>query len=167
MAYVSVQKRPPGSAVYGLRVLNHHFSQRFAGALAKHQLTLPQVGVMFDVARTPGVSSAGVARARHMTPQTLSEIITGLEREGLVERRPRRGRTLGLHLTAAGAARLAKAGSAAAGIEREMLAGLSAKDQERFRQLIFGCVTHLSSGKERARASGGRASGAWARHPAR
>ena len=135
--------------MYGLRVLNHHFSQRLAGELEQHDLTLPQMGIMFDVARIHGVSSAGLARVRKMTPQTMSEIITGLERSGLLERRPRHGRTLGLYLTPAGTARLAKAGSAAAGIEREMLAGLSAKDQERLRELIFRCVTHLTAGTEK------------------
>jgi len=141
---VSLTTRPPGSAVYGLRTLNHHFSQRFARALKKHDLTLPQMGIMFDVARAPGASSASLARARQLTPQTMSEIITRLERDGLLERRPRHGRTLGLHLTAAGTARLAKAGSAAVKIEREMLAGLSATDQGRLRDLLFKCVTHLS-----------------------
>jgi DNA-binding MarR family transcriptional regulator len=86
---------------------------------------------------------------RRLTPQTMSEIITGLERDGLLARRPRHGRTLGLYLTPAGSARLAKAGSAAAGIEREMLGGLSAKEQERLRELIFRCVTHLTAGEER------------------
>jgi DNA-binding MarR family transcriptional regulator len=148
MSCVSFLKRPPGSAVYGLRVLNHHFSQRFAGALEQHDLTLPQMGIMFDVARIRGVSSAGLARVRRMTPQTMSEIITGLERDGLLERRPRHGRTLGLYLTPAGTARLAKARSAAAEIEREMLAGLSEKDQERFRDLIFRAVNHLTAGQE-------------------
>jgi DNA-binding MarR family transcriptional regulator len=135
--------------VYGLRILNHYFSQRFAGALETHELTLPQMGIMFDVARIRGVSSAGLARARRMTPQTMSEIITGLEREGLLERRPRHGRTLGLYLTPAGTARLTKAGTAAVGIEREMLAALSAREQDRFRELIFKCVTQLTDGEER------------------
>ena len=149
MSSVSILKRPPGSAVYGLRILNHYFSQRFASALEAHDLTLPQMGIMFDVARIRGVSSAGLARVRRMTPQTMSEIITVLERDGLLERRPRHGRTLGLYLTPAGTARLTKAGSAAAGIEREMLAGLSAREQERFRELIFKCVTQLTAGEER------------------
>ena len=149
MSSVSFLKRPAGSAVYGLRILNHYFSQRFAGALEAHDLTLPQMGIMFDVARIRGVSSAGLARARRMTPQTMSEIITGLERDGLLERRPRHGRTLGLYHTPAGTARLTKAGSAAAGIEREMLAGLTPREQERFRELIFKCVTELTAGEER------------------
>jgi DNA-binding MarR family transcriptional regulator len=149
MSLMSLLKRPPGSAVYGLRILNHYFSQRFTSALEEHDLTLPQMGIMFDVARTRGASSASLARARGMTPQTMSEIITGLERDGLLERRPRHGRTLGLYLTAAGTARLTKAGTAAVGIEREMLAPLSAREQARFRELIFKCVTQLTAGEER------------------
>ena len=149
MSCMSLLKRPPGSAVYGLRILNHYFSQRFTSALEEHDLTLPQMGIMFDVARTRGASSASLARARGMTPQTMSEIITGLEREGLLERRPRHGRTLGLYLTPAGTARLTKAGTAAVGIEREMLAALSAREQDRFRELIFKCVTQLTAGGER------------------
>jgi len=135
--------------VYGLRILNHYFSQRFAGALETHDLTLPQMGILFDVARIRGVSSAGLARVRRMTPQTMSEIITGLERDGLLERRPRHGRTLGLYLTPAGTARFTNAGLAAVGIEREMLAALSPREQERFRELIFKCVTQLTAGEER------------------
>lgn len=148
MSCMSLLKRPPGSAVYGLRILNHYFTQRFAGALEEHDLTLPQMGIMFDVARIRGVSSAALARARRMTPQTMSEIITGLERDGLLERRPRHGRTLGLYLTPAGTARFTKAGLAAVGIEREMLAALSPREQERFRELIFKCVTQLTAGEE-------------------
>ena len=148
MSPVSLLKRPAGSAVYGLRILNHYFSQRFAGALEEHDLTLPQMGIMFDIARIRGVSSAALARARRMTPQTMSEIITGLERDGLLERRPRHGRTLGLYLTPAGTARLAKAGTAAVGIEGEMLAALSAREQDRFRELIFKCVTQLTAREE-------------------
>ena len=148
MLSMSFLKRPAGSAVYGLRILNHYFTQRFAGALEEHELTLPQMGIMFDVARIPGVSSAGLARVRRMTPQTMSEIITVLERDGLLERRPRHGRTLGLYLTPAGTARFTKAGTAAVAIEREMLAGLSAREQDRFRELIFKCVSRLTAGEE-------------------
>lgn len=149
MSCMSLLKRPPGSAVYGLRILNHYFAQRFAGALEEHDLTLPQMGIMFDIARIRGVSSAALARARRMTPQTMSEIITGLEKDGLLERRPRHGRTLGLYLTPAGTARFTKAGSAAVGIEREMLAALSPREQDRFRELIFKCVTQITAGEER------------------
>jgi DNA-binding MarR family transcriptional regulator len=53
-----------------------------------------------------------------------------------------------MYLSPKGAERLAKASSAAATVERRMLAGLSAKDQERFRDLIYACVAHLTAGEE-------------------
>ena len=145
--------RPPGSAVYGLRILNHHVSQQLAEALAPAELTLPQMGILADLRRVPGISSAGLARFRSLTPQTMSEIITGLEREGLIERRAHRGRILRLYLTSAGGARLQTALSAAAAVEKALLAGLSAKEQERFRDLIFRCVTQITASREDARAS--------------
>ena len=73
---------------------------------------------------------------------------TGLEKERLIERRSHGGRILRLYLTPAGTARLSSALAAAADVERRMLAGLSAKEQERFRDLIFQCVAHLTADQE-------------------
>jgi len=140
--------RPVGSAVYGLRILNHHIAQELNDALAPHALTLPQLGILVDVRRIPGVSSAGLARVRSLTPQTMSEIINGLEKERLIERRPHGGRILRVYLTPAGTARLSIALAAAADVERRMLAGLSAKEQEQFRDLVFRCVAQLTAKQE-------------------
>lgn len=140
--------RPVGSAVYGLRILNHHIAQQLNDALEPHDLTLPQMGILADVRRIPGVSSAGLARVRLLTPQTMSEIITELEKERLVERRPHGGRVLRLYLTPAGSARLSNALAVAADVERQMLAGLSATEQDQLRDLIFRCVTHLTADQE-------------------
>src|SRR6266568_6921059 len=96
MSCVSILMRPPGLAIYGLRILNQHLAQRLSEALAPQDLTLPQMGILSDVRRIPGISSAGLARFRSLTPQTMSEIITGLEKDGLIERRARGGRVLGL-----------------------------------------------------------------------
>jgi DNA-binding MarR family transcriptional regulator len=148
MSLVSILMRPPGLAIYGLRILNHHLAQRLSEALAPQDLTLPQMGILSDVRRIPGISSAGLARFRSLTPQTMSEIITGLEKEGLIERRAHGGRVLRLYLTPAGAAKLHAAISAAATVEKEMLAGLSPKEQDRFRELLFRCVTHLTANDE-------------------
>ncbi|HLZ47321.1 MAG TPA: MarR family transcriptional regulator [Candidatus Limnocylindria bacterium] len=140
--------RWPGSAVIGLRILNHVVGQQLSAAIEPQDLTLPQLGILHDVKRIPGVSSAGLARVRSFTPQTMSEVITGLERDGLIERRAQGGRILRMYLTPRGAERLAKAGAAAAAVERKMLEALSPKDQEKFRELIYACVAHLTEGEE-------------------
>ncbi len=136
--------RPVGSALYGLRALNHLIGQQLNDALMPLDLTLAQMGILMELRRRPGVSSAALARSRSLTPQTMSEIITGLEKERLLERRPHGGRILRVYLTPAGSARLASAGGAAADIERRVLAGLSAKEQDRLRELIFKCVDQLT-----------------------
>jgi DNA-binding MarR family transcriptional regulator len=140
--------RPVGSAVYGLRILNHHIARQLTDALEPHDLSLPQLGILADLRRIPGVSGASLARVRSLTPQTMSEFITGLDKQGLIERRPHGGRTLRLFLTPAGAARLSSALAAAASVERRMLAGLTPKEQERFRDLVFRCVEQLTADEE-------------------
>jgi len=151
MTCVTKLGRWPGSAVIGLRILNHVVGQQLSAAIEPQDLTLPQLGILHDVKRIPGVSSAGLARVRSFTPQTMSEVITGLERDGLIERRAQGGRILRMYLTPSGAERLAKAGAAAAAVERKMLEALSPKDQEKFRELIYACVEHLTEGEaERA-----------------
>ena len=145
MSSVTHLGRPAGSAIYGLRILNHHVGQELTAALQPHDLTLPEMGILADLRRIPGLSSAALARARALSPQTMSEIITGLEKDGLLERRSAGGRILRVYLTPAGIARLTAAISAAAEIERRMLAGLPKRDQERFRDLIFTCVAQITT----------------------
>ena len=140
--------RPVGSAVYGLRILNHHIARQLTDALEPHDLSLPQMGILADLRRIPGASGASLARVRSLTPQTMSEIITELEKESLIERRAHGGRVLRLFLTPAGATRLSSALAAAASVERRMLAGLSPKEQERFRDLIFRCVEQLTANED-------------------
>jgi len=133
MSRVTKLGRWPGSAVIGLRILNHIVGQQLSAAIEPQDLTLPQLGILHDVKRIPGVSSAGLARVRSFTPQTMSEVI------------------LRMYLTPSGAERLAKAGAAAAAVERKMLEALSPKDQDKFRELIYACVEHLTEGEaERA-----------------
>jgi DNA-binding MarR family transcriptional regulator len=148
MSPVTKLGRPVGSAIYGLRILNHHVSQQLSEAIAPHDLTLAQMGILVDLTRIPGVSSAALARVRHLSPQTMSEIITGLEKDGLLERRSSGGRVLRVYITRGGAARLTAALSAAADIERRMLAGLSRTEQEKLRDLIFKCVAQLTERSE-------------------
>lgn len=140
--------RPEGSALYGIRLLNHHITQHVSEAITPHDLTLAQMGILNDVRRIPGVSSAALARARSLSPQTMSEIITGLEKAKLIERRSQGGRILRVYLTPVGSARLVAALGSAADIERQMLAGLKPRERDQLRELIFKCVAQLTEGHE-------------------
>ena len=148
MTLVTKLGRPEGTAVYGIRVLNHLLTQQLSEALQPHALTLAQLGILADLKRIPGVSSAALARVRSLTPQTVSEIINGLEQDGLLERRSHGGRVLRVYLTDKGSVRLANGLGAARLIEHRMLAGLSRKEQEQLRDLIFKCVTQVTEDRE-------------------
>lgn len=143
MSWVTELARPTGSVLYGLRVLNHLVGQQLTDALTPLDLTLAQMGILMELRRRPGVSSAALARSRSLTPQTMSELITGLEKDGLLERKPHGGRILRAYLTASGSTRLSAAVGAATTVQRRMLIGLSTKEQAQLRELIFKCVDRL------------------------
>src|SRR5436305_7808749 len=80
----------------------------FDQVLQPHGLTLRQVGVLAALKRSPGLSNAELARRFFMTPQSMVELLRGLEAAGLVTRRPHPagGRVLQAELTPAGTAAL-------------------------------------------------------------
>ena len=147
MTCVTKLARAEGTAVYGIRVLNHLLTQQLTEALQPHALTLAQLGILADLQRIPGVSSAALARVRSLTPQTVSEIINGLEKDGLLERRSHGGRILRVYLTDKGAVRLANGLRAARLIEHRMLAGLTPKERDQLRDLIYKCVAPMIEGR--------------------
>src|SRR3954464_8001030 len=82
-----------------------------AAALDEHGLSVQQYGTLLCVRKDPGLTVADVGRVVGTTRQSANELITGMERAGLVERRPnpKDRRTQQVHLTEAGARRLAAA----------------------------------------------------------
>ena len=77
-------------------------------ALRPHRLSAAQFGVISVLSRDPGVSGAELARGSNISPQAISGLLAGLEREGLVERTPHptHGRILQVNLTEEGRRRL-------------------------------------------------------------
>lgn len=95
-------------------------------ALRPHGLSPPQYGVLTVLAREPGASGADLARAVHTTPQAMNGVLTTLEREGLIERRPHptHGRILQATLTTEGQRRLEAANPSIRTLERATERGL-------------------------------------------
>src|SRR5689334_15803071 len=67
-------------------------------------LTRSQFGALSVIVRRPGLSAADLARAMLVTPQAANLIVTGLEADGLVKKRPSaaHGRILELFATPKG-----------------------------------------------------------------
>ncbi len=72
------------------------------GALADTPLTLASSGMLLTVLAEPGVTVAEVARRIPKSPQAISQVVARLEKLGLIERRLRAGRGVGLFVTPAG-----------------------------------------------------------------
>ena len=94
-------------------------------------LTPAQFLVLFRLKySTTHVSSADLARAAGIRPQSVVDLIGPLERGGLIKRReaPEHRRILRITLTAAGEQLFARALPAAAQLERELMANLTSTE---------------------------------------
>ena len=80
--------------------------RRVRAAAASHELSLTEAAVMARLAREGPATTADLARAEGMKPQSMGTTIAALEEMGMVERRPHPsdGRQVNIELTAKGAA---------------------------------------------------------------
>jgi DNA-binding MarR family transcriptional regulator len=80
--------------------------RRLRAAAASHELSLTESAVMSRLAKDGPATTADLARAEGMKPQSMGTTIAALEEMGLVERKPHPtdGRQVNIELTAKGAA---------------------------------------------------------------
>lgn len=119
-----------GHLGYLLRQANTAWRHRAEQALAAQGMTLPQFMALVMAHAYPGASSADLARAALLTPQTLSVIVANLERAGWIERHAHavHGRIRQIALTRSGEAALARARRAMQAEERALQSGLTEKE---------------------------------------
>ncbi len=129
-----------GHLGYLLRQASSGFRLRLDRALADLAVTSPQFAVMTMIAAYPGLSNADIARLVFQTPQTVSTIIANLLRAETVARQPHavHGRIQQLELTKSGLALLAECRRRVAILERELLVGLSAGEEDVIRRWLVG-----------------------------
>jgi DNA-binding MarR family transcriptional regulator len=94
----------PSLVGYNLRRAQIAVFAKFATAVAKHQVTPGQFGVLTLISANPGLTQSALAKAVGIERSTMVAVIDGLQRSGLVERRPSPidRRSYALALTAAG-----------------------------------------------------------------
>ncbi len=80
--------------------------RRVRAAAASHELSLTESAVLARLAKDGPATTADLARAENMRPQSMGSTVAALEERGLVERRPHPtdGRQVNIELTAKGAA---------------------------------------------------------------
>jgi DNA-binding MarR family transcriptional regulator len=101
-----------------------------AEALVPLELSVAQFASLLMLDETPGLSVADVARKVSTARQSANEMLGGLERAGLVERRqhPTDRRSQQIFLTASGLVRLEAALPAVQAVEERLSAGFSESD---------------------------------------
>ncbi|MEN3307070.1 MAG: hypothetical protein V7603_3272, partial [Micromonosporaceae bacterium] len=106
--------------------------------LRRHNLATAQYTALTVLRNREGLSSAQLARRSFVKPQTMHEMVVGLERQGLIERRPSADRrhVLLIQLTEQGQRRLADAQADVDRIERQMVRDLAAEEVATLRDLL-------------------------------
>jgi len=124
------------STAYLLNQTSQAIRLRIEQALRDLSVTGIQYTVLSILDARPGQSSADLSRQFFVTPQTMNEIIVGLERRGLIARveDPANRRILRMNLSEQGQCLLARCKTIADQVERTALEWVSpdAHDQLRF-----------------------------------
>jgi DNA-binding MarR family transcriptional regulator len=109
--------------------------RRARAATASHELSWTETGVLKRLASEGPATTADLARAQGMRPQSMRPIIATLEEMGMVVRKPHvtDGRQVNIELTAKGAAAQKSAGDA----KRTWLAQAIAQLDEQDRETLF------------------------------
>jgi DNA-binding MarR family transcriptional regulator len=107
-------------------------ARRVRAAAASHGLSLTESAVMARLAKEGPATTADLARAECVKPQSMGATITALEEMGMVERKPHPtdGRQVNIELTAKGAAVRKSAKDAKRTWLAEAIAQLDEQDRE-------------------------------------
>jgi len=133
---VPVKKNESLGTVYLLKRTELAVRSCVEVALAPFKLTPTQFLVLMRLKQSQGMSSAELARAAGVRPQSIVDLIAPLERDGLIKRReaPEHRRILRITLTPAGEQLLTRALTVAGELEKELLSGLTATELARLHQ---------------------------------
>lgn len=110
-------------------------------------LTTPQYAALSILQRTPGLSSAQLARRSFVTAQSMQVMVSGFLRNGYVDRRPdpNSKRILRNYLAEPGVDALRRCEEEADAMEEHMLAGLSPLQVSLMHEAMAHCIHNLSA----------------------
>ncbi|HVS75545.1 MAG TPA: MarR family transcriptional regulator [Steroidobacteraceae bacterium] len=109
-------------------------ARRMRAAAAQHELSLTESAVLARLGRDGAATTAELARAEGMRPQSMSAAVAALEERGLVERKPHPsdGRQVNIALSQRGAAVI----SSTKDLKRAWLAQATAALADEERQIL-------------------------------
>lgn len=124
--------------MYFLNQANHAVRSRLEAVLGRLQMTGIQYTVLSVIGSREGLSSAELSRRFFVTPQTMNELIAGLQRRGLIIRKedPANRRILRMRLTAGGRKMLKSCDELADRVETDVFSFMNAQDYAKLRDLV-------------------------------
>lgn len=130
---------------YLMKRAQHAFRLAIDEELRCLNLTSAQYGALSALEKMPGTSNAALARATFVTPQTMIEIVKGLEAAGFVRRQShaQHGRIIMTKLTDQGRANLEAAHQILDGVEEQMLTGIGESERELLAKWLRLCCKNL------------------------
>lgn len=123
---------------YNTRRASLAIIELFMQRMALYDLKVVDFSVLSLVAHNPGITSRQLCATLGVLPPNLVGLIAGLEKRGLIERRPHPsdGRAMGVHLTREGADLTAQAEQTAAQLEADATARLTATERKTLIRLL-------------------------------
>jgi DNA-binding MarR family transcriptional regulator len=130
---------------YWIKRAQHALRLVMDSELRQLNLTTAQYAVLNALEQIPNASNAALARACFVTPQTMIEIIKGLEASGFVARQshPEHGRIIQTVLTESGRTKLGLAHKQVRAIDEKMLSDLKTEEQAALTVYLQQCCENL------------------------
>ncbi|NJQ01710.1 MarR family winged helix-turn-helix transcriptional regulator [Streptomyces zingiberis] len=139
---------PTPLLLYAVKQVELAVRARLDEVLRPAGITVPQYTALSVLARRDGLTNAELARSSFVTPQATGDLVTALERRGLVARRadPAHGRRLLIRLTERGRDLMAGVDAEVRALEELMTGDLSARERGAFRDYLNRARTALTGG---------------------
>jgi len=127
---------------YLVKQLQEALRLRLVAITREFDLTTGQYTALSVLAKSPGISSAQLARLTFVSPQAANEMVAALERKRLLKRSIDRSnrRRLEVQLTRAGTSTLTKIDELVDELEAEVFRGVDAKDRAQFHRMLQTCL---------------------------
>jgi DNA-binding MarR family transcriptional regulator len=131
--------------VYVVGRVNQGVRRELRKKLVPWDLSVPELTALSVLRTRPGLSSAQLSRRSLTTPQSISEVVAGLERRGLVERTvdPSHGRILRMTLTDAGARLLDEIDPVVAELQDELMVDVPPEHRSIVLDGLVACMRTL------------------------
>ncbi len=140
--------RPEANLGYLFRLAHQRFRAVLEEALRGSDLSTQEYVILSVFETRPELSTSELARITRVTRQTMHAAVSGLETDGLLERRPKNQRVVLVRPTRRGLKTLKAATERVRAVEQAALAGLSHDDEQAVRTWLAKVAAMTTSTRQ-------------------